>query len=157
MYKILLVDPGKCTGCRMCEVACSFYHEKECNPSLSRINVLRLEDSLFYPAMCQHCEKPLCANLCPGRAIYKNEDGRVLINYDRCIGCRLCLLCPFGGISVDVKKKIVKCDLCDDEPKCVKICPTKAIDYVKADRSGILKKYSNFQKFSKLLQEYLGS
>jgi Fe-S-cluster-containing hydrogenase component 2 len=156
MHKIILVDPWKCTGCRMCEVACSFYHEKECNPSRSRINVLKLKDDIFLPSLCQHCEEPLCIDLCFRKAITRDENGRVLINYDRCIGCRLCLLCPLGGISVDVKTgKVIKCDLCGGEPRCVKVCPTKAVEYVRADRGAILRKYLSFQKLATaLLYEY---
>jgi molybdopterin-containing oxidoreductase family iron-sulfur binding subunit len=50
----------------------------------------------YLPVSCQHCDNPPCVEACPTRASYKREDGIVLVDYDKCIGCRLCMVaCPF--------------------------------------------------------------
>ena len=55
-----------------------------------------------------------------------------MIDYDTCIGCRMCVAaCPFGVIHFDsITRRVIKCDLCDDDPMCVKFCPYEAIEYI---------------------------
>lgn len=69
---------------------------------------------------------------CPVKAIYRAEDGRVLIDEEKCIGCRTCLTaCPFGAMFWDYDaRKAIKCDLCGGDPYCVKYCPRAAVLYV---------------------------
>jgi len=135
--KKLLFDPEKCTGCRACELACSFSCEGVFAPSKSRIRVARIdEEGIDIPMGCLHCDQAPCMLLCPTRAIYFDKEiGGVLINYDKCIGCRLCVtVCPFGAIGYDSEKRLVyKCDLCGGDPECVKWCFTQAITYGEAE------------------------
>jgi len=141
---MLSINPKRCTGCRMCEVACSFFKEKECNPALSRIHIIKWERSgVDIPVVCQQCEEAPCMLVCPVKALARDQKtNAVLINYDLCIGCKLCLMaCPISGISIHVeKRKVIKCDLCDGAPKCVKFCETGAIKFVPAPVATLLRK-----------------
>ncbi len=158
--KILVVDHEKCTGCRQCELVCSVFHHGVSNPSRSRINVIKWENVGFYlPMLCQHCEEAACMSVCPKGAIYRDDKfDRVMVNYDLCIGCKMCVTaCPFGAMGIDVKeKKVIKCDYCDGDPKCVAFCETKAVDYMDADKVNLKKKREAALKFSDLMRRYVG-
>ena len=69
------------------------------------------------------------------KAISRNENGAVVINYKRCIGCRMCLnACPLGNITYHPEaRRVFKCDLCDGDPKCARYCPGHAIVYEDTD------------------------
>jgi len=153
MHYLIVVDAKKCTGCRICELACSLYNEKECNPEKSKIRVIRSEEEgIIYnvPVLCQQCEQPLCMELCPVKAIYRNpETGAVLVNQEKCIGCRRCVfVCPFGGIAVDPHKEYaVKCTLCEGEPKCVEFCPKDVLQYIRSDKIDVKKKRDSIEGY----------
>ncbi len=129
---ILAVDYEKCTGCHLCELACSIKHYGVVNPYLSRITIItKPEIQASTPIFCLQCNDALCARACPANAIYFDEKtGAWLIDYNKCIGCRECVYaCPFGAISLTVKAEPIKCDLCGGDPECVKVCPHGAIFY----------------------------
>lgn len=144
MAKVLMINYEKCTGCRLCELICSVVHEGVSNPSRSRIKVMKWEsEGLYIPMSCQQCEDAPCMNVCPVKAISRDDKLDYLkIDYDICIGCRSCVsACPFGAMSFDVvARKVVKCDLCDGDPQCVRFCEVKALEYVDADRVSVVKK-----------------
>jgi anaerobic carbon-monoxide dehydrogenase iron sulfur subunit len=144
MAKVLMVNYEKCTGCRLCELVCSVVHEGVSNPFRSRIKIMKWEsEGLYIPMSCQQCEDAPCMNVCPVKAISRDEKlNRVMVDYNVCIGCRMCVTaCPFGAMNYDsVGKKVVKCDLCDGDPQCVRFCETKALEYVEADQVSIRKK-----------------
>jgi len=116
----------KCTGCRTCELSCSFEHEGEFRPSVSRIRIIRSEEyGVNVPMFCRQCEDPPCKEKCPVDAIRKDEGtGAWLVDENLCIGCNACAeACPFGIIFVHPERHIaVKCDLCGGNPQCVKRC-----------------------------------
>ncbi len=155
MDKLLIVDLDKCTGCRICELACSFEHEGVFNPRLSRISVVSFKrDGIDIPITCQQCETALCLESCPSRALYRDSQLRVvLLNEKKCIGCYTCIMvCPFGGASVHSLKKVaMKCDLCGGTPKCVEFCPVEAIEYAAADKVGLRKKRLGAEKMLKYI------
>jgi len=156
---MLVVEPERCTGCRMCELVCSFYHVGVFNPRRARITVVRDDErGVYVPMMCQHCEEPPCMDACPVYAIYRGESGAVLIDYGRCIGCRMCITaCPFGGPSVDpVTMQTVKCDLCDGDPKCAKYCVRGAIQYVRADEAAMKRRIEGARRISQAVGVILG-
>jgi Fe-S-cluster-containing hydrogenase component 2 len=159
MDKLILIDAEKCTGCRMCEMVCSIVHEGCSNPARSRINVIKWETHGFYlPMLCQQCEKAPCALACPVDAIGRDESlGRMVVNYDMCIGCKLCVtVCPFGGMSYDaVGHRVIKCDFCDGDPLCVKFCDPGALNYVDANTANLRKKRSSTEKLSALMNKLL--
>jgi len=142
--KALMINYEKCTGCRLCELVCSVMHDGVSNPSRARIRIVKWEaEGLYIPMSCQQCEDAPCMNVCPVKAISRDEKlNRVMVDYNVCIGCRMCVTaCPFGAISFDsIGKKVIKCDLCDGDPQCVRFCEVKALEYVDADHVSVLKK-----------------
>ncbi len=141
--KKLLIDAKKCSGCRYCELACVFNKEKTLQPSLSRINVFYdWDEGVSVPVVCFHCEDAPCINSCPTGALLRDDNDAVVIDYEKCIGCRLCtIVCPFGTIVYSSKKgKILKCDLCSGDPVCAKFCPTGALEYKEPQQNSIHKR-----------------
>ncbi len=129
----LLFNAELCTGCRACELACSFHFEGKFVPSKSRIKIVRMdEEGIDVPVGCEHCDDAVCMLVCPVKALtLDNDTGAVILNTEICIGCKECLVvCPFGAIHYDEENKVFyKCDLCNGEPECVKWCVTGAIRY----------------------------
>lgn len=156
MNKILVVSPDKCIGCRSCELACSFGHTGEFNPKNSAVTVIAFDEAaLAVPVMCMQCEDAFCVKVCPVGAAHKNEAGAVVIDQNKCIGCKMCLtVCPLGNMSYNSKeKKMVKCNLCDGDPECAKICPAGAIEYKEATEANLNKKRIVAKKFKELFGE----
>jgi carbon-monoxide dehydrogenase iron sulfur subunit len=155
MQKMIIVDAAKCTGCRTCEQVCSAKKEGVVNPMKARIRICRFEDIVFeVPVFCQQCADAPCKTVCPVSAISRNEEtGIVIVDTNRCIGCKMCVtICPFGAMGFDVKTGTVfKCDQCNGEPTCVKFCDTKAIDYVKVTDANMRKRVEGAQKVTELI------
>ena len=133
--KKLTINPLKCTGCGDCEQACAAKHEHTDDIEKSRIRIIRGNDGdgFCLPSTCQHCENPPCLAVCPQEAIYRDlELDGVLIDTKRCIGCKMCVTaCPFGAMGFNADRgRAYKCDLCDGETECVRVCKEKALDYV---------------------------
>ena len=153
MAKVLSINYQKCTGCRLCELVCSVSHDGISNPARSRIRVMKWEaEGLYIPMSCQQCQDAPCMNVCPVKAISREESmARVMVDYDKCIGCRSCVaVCPFGAMSFNtIDRKVFKCDVCDGEPQCVRFCDMKAVDYVNADDVAIDKKRDAALRFKK--------
>ena len=143
MAKILYVDHEKCTGCRLCELVCSVSHDGISNPARSRIRVLKWEaEGLYIPMTCQQCQDAPCLNVCPVKAISRDEElGRVSVDYDTCIGCRSCVsVCPFGAMNFNnTDRRVLKCDVCDGDPQCVRFCEVQAVDFIDAGEVAIKK------------------
>ena len=141
MAKALYINYEKCTGCRLCELVCAVKHDGISNPMRSRIKVMKWEmEGLYIPMSCQQCQDAPCLNVCPVKAISRDEEmARVRVDYDVCIGCRSCVsVCPFGAMNFNViDKKVFKCDLCDGDPQCVRFCDRKAVDFVSPDEVSI--------------------
>ena len=134
MNKVLVVDHEKCTGCRSCEMACSVAHMGVVNPVKSAVRIVKWEgEGLSVPIVCQQCEEPACAAICPVQAISRDADiGVVIVHSDLCVGCRMCVVaCPFGAIIVERdRRQAIKCDLCGGaEPWCVRFCEPGALAY----------------------------
>ncbi len=158
--KYVACDISKCSGCKSCEVACFAEHNKSNNgvgntvgtvevPVSPRLYVTHLTPTICGPIQCKHCEDAPCVNICSKGAISK-VDGVTVIDTNKCIGCKDCMLaCPFGAITLSdtfenkkpvmqsdnksVKKTAIKCDLCaqnPDGPSCVRACPNKALSLI---------------------------
>lgn len=158
MKRIIVVEPSKCTGCRLCEVVCSAAKHGAVNPIRARIAVVKWESiCLETPMLCQQCESAPCMAICPVKALTLDDQlTRVNIDYERCIGCRFCVaVCPFGAMAIDAAdRKVVKCDLCDGEPMCVKFCETKALQYVDASLVNRTKMRLAAERLSSLVERY---
>ena len=98
----MVIDQSKCTGCGYCTQACNAHNDVA--PGMEWNEVLeagRVGDHIVYvPRPCMHCEKAPCVEVCPVKASYYRADGIVMMNYDRCIGCRYCqIACPYEARS----------------------------------------------------------
>jgi molybdopterin-containing oxidoreductase family iron-sulfur binding subunit len=157
----MVIDLKRCVGCNSCTLACRaekgtpagiFYHRVE----KYEVGKYPNASMRFRPIPCMHCQEPACLEVCPTSATYKRPDGIVLIDHDKCMGCRYCILaCPydvrsslkkienyFGPGTVTpyetLKQKdfdkgtAVKCDFCvvrleqSRLPACVETCPATA-------------------------------
>lgn len=129
--KIVVCDPDKCLGCQICEFACSADKAKSCNPLSSRIRVVNFEPRGSMAITCVLCDRAPCVISCPTKALRKSESGTIQVEEEKCNGCGWCMAaCKFGAIALDPGKKIASiCDLCANDPKCVKLCPFEAISY----------------------------
>lgn len=128
--KYLYTYPEKCSGCRQCSISCALNKIGECNPKKGAISILRDEFERYeIQFVCLQCEDPECTTVCMQKAIAKGDDGIVRVDKDKCIGCRMCVVaCPYGAIT-SFEGDIIKCDLCDGDPVCVKYCSTNAVIY----------------------------
>ena len=103
----MVIDLAKCVGCDSCTVACKA--ENRTPPGISYNVVLEQETGTYpnvrieaLPRPCMQCENPACVSVCPVKATYRGEDGIVVIDADRCIGCKYCIAaCPYGARSAD--------------------------------------------------------
>ena len=129
-------------------MVCSAKHENEINPFRSRIKIIKWErEGEGFPTVCAQCEEAPCKMICPVRAINRDEAlGRMVVDYDTCIGCRMCVAaCPFGVIHFDsINRHVIKCDLCDGDPLCVKFCPYEALEYVEVSEIGAEKRRAEY-------------
>jgi Fe-S-cluster-containing hydrogenase component 2 len=120
-------EVAKCTGCSLCELACSVAKEKVFNPGKARIKVAK--EGL--PAqvailVCAQCKRAACAESCPTDAItLRNDTGAWVVDEKLCVGCGLCVeVCAFDAIWLHPATGVaIKCDLCDGKPECVARCP----------------------------------
>jgi len=135
--KILAVDYARCTGCRLCEIACSLEHDGVANPAAARLAVIRWdEEAVHVPAVCQQCDTAMCEEVCQPRAITRDAGtGALLVDRDLCIGCRMCVIaCPYGAMSVHpIGREVIKCDLCGGDPRCVMFCETAALRFMEPE------------------------
>jgi len=158
MTKMLVVDHLKCTGCRLCEVVCSVNKNGVSNPARARIAVIGWENICpGIPMMCQQCEMAPCISVCPVGALTRDESmGRVSLNYDLCIGCKLCVaVCPFGAMGIDAAaRRVIKCDLCDGDPMCVKFCETKALQFLDESQAKTAKMRLATTGLSELIRKF---
>ncbi len=135
--KFISVDPSKCTGCGICEYACSQEKgEAFWNPLRSRIRVVRMKPLFNFALACRFCEDAKCVTACPEKALIQSENTGIIMVLDKkCKGCDWCIqACPHGGITLNPETgKAVACDLCGGEPQCIEFCPEEALDLVETD------------------------
>lgn len=145
--KAFIVDANRCIGCYTCAMACKNYNALESDVAWRQLyplaeNHYRYEERAFYSLSCNHCEFPICVDVCPTGAYTKRDsDGVVIHDQNACIGCTNCIrACPFGAPRYNsVLKKAEKCSLCYQRldaglsPACVQACPVQAITIVELD------------------------
>lgn len=146
MNKILMISPKKCNNCKTCEAVC---------PN-SAVNVISFDETeVSVPIMCMQCEDAACMKVCPRKAISRDENGAVVVDKAKCIGCKICVsACSLGNIHYSTKeKRIMKCNLCGASPACAKYCPTMAIEFVDGTTDNLGKKKAVASKFKDLFED----
>lgn len=127
------IDVTRCSGCRYCELWCSFRHEGVFSPFLSRITIVKNDVlGMDYPVLCRFCEPAPCIRSCPTGALRKNKLGAVEVDESKCVRCGECVkACPYGAVKQHPRTKVpLACDLCGGNPVCVNKCPTGALRVV---------------------------
>jgi DMSO reductase iron-sulfur subunit len=136
----MVIDLDRCIGCYACVVACKQENNLPLGTywnkvlTVGPVGEFPEVETYFLPVLCQHCKDPQCVKVCPTGASFKREDGIVLIDKSKCIGCQYCAMaCPYGVRYFSKEERVVeKCTLCThlvergDEPACVKVCCAKA-------------------------------
>ena len=149
----MLVDTRRCIACQACTMACSMENVSPEGQFRTVVATYAITDQAgktglaVLPRLCNHCEEPPCIPVCPVGATFKRPDGIVLVDYDKCIGCKYCAwACPYGARELDEHQRVMKkCTLCVDRiydttmtaeerrPACVRACPTGAAIRVSPD------------------------
>ncbi|MBU1614938.1 4Fe-4S dicluster domain-containing protein [bacterium] len=135
----MVIDVRRCTGCRACMVACKAENNVPLGGFRNWVNYTETGSyptvrRAMSPRLCNHCTEPECVAACPVKAIYKREDGVVLVDENKCKNIKLCITkCPYGAIHTDpVSLKANKCTLCLHRveagvvPACVNTCQGRA-------------------------------
>jgi Fe-S-cluster-containing hydrogenase component 2 len=150
MQKILVVDLDLCTGCGLCELACSFKKTGEFSRTNSRIKIFVWPKTAeCVPVLCYQCDPAPCMNACgvPGAMKRDLNSSAIVIDSTKCIRCKVCLaVCPYGGIGLSANGEVIKCDYCGGEPMCAIVCPTKAIKWTTPDVASNLIKLAFAEK-----------
>jgi formate dehydrogenase iron-sulfur subunit len=140
-----LIDASRCIDCRACMVACSVENNVPMDHTRIWINETGVVgqfpelERFSAPFHCMHCLDPSCVSACTVGALQVDENGTVVYDNERCIGCRYCMYaCPFEVPNFEWEKRlalIVKCDMCAErleegqQPACAATCPTQAIQF----------------------------
>jgi Fe-S-cluster-containing dehydrogenase component len=185
---VMVIDLSRCKSVKACQSACN--HAHELNPGDNWIKIYPMQDAphtapYWEPTTCMHCDEPPCVKVCPVDATFKREDGIVLIDSDRCIGCRFCMAaCPYSTrvfnwgqpdipkevaaqpysceTSIPQKKGTVgKCDFCADMtrkgelPHCVSACPNGVFFFGDMIEDTVTNGAETF-RFSELIRDKAG-
>jgi molybdopterin-containing oxidoreductase family iron-sulfur binding subunit len=185
---VMVIDLSRCKNLKKCQSACNHMHQV--HPGQNWIKVLSMQDAdqtapYWQPTTCMHCDEPPCVKVCPVDATFKRQDGIVLIDADRCIGCRFCMAaCPYSTrvfnwekpeltkevedqsysceTSLPQKKGTVgKCDFCPDMtrqgklPHCVSACPNGVFMFGDMNEDSVTNGAETF-RFSDLIKEKAG-
>jgi len=151
-----VVDLSRCKNARKCVTACQKWHYRPVETEWLTVKLMKDSDKAapyWFPKQCFHCDNPPCVKVCPVNATFKRQDGLVLIDNERCIGCKFCMAaCPYSTrvfnwdepeMPFDIKNltysaetgvparvgTVEKCDFCPDRaregllPPCVEACP----------------------------------
>jgi carbon-monoxide dehydrogenase iron sulfur subunit len=115
----------KCSGCRLCEIACSMKHEGRMWPEASRVRVFMLVPGAEVPHLCTQCSDYPCVKSCPEGALsVDDETGAVIVEDEKCTSCGACIrACPGEIPHLHPEgDRVVICDLCGGDPECAKVC-----------------------------------
>ncbi|HNW72690.1 MAG TPA: 4Fe-4S dicluster domain-containing protein [Bacteroidales bacterium] len=184
---VMVIDLAKCKNARKCVEACQKGHHLPKGQEFMKIYLLQDSDKTspyWFPKPCFHCDNPLCVSVCPVGATYKRSDGIVLVDNERCIGCKFCMTgCPYSSRvfawkhypEFDEDKEpyspeagspgkegtVSKCDFCPDlirvgkVPYCVSACPMGVIYFGDIDEDTVTNGTDTFQ-FSQLIKDRAG-
>ncbi|MET0985878.1 MAG: 4Fe-4S dicluster domain-containing protein [Steroidobacteraceae bacterium] len=146
-----VIDLKRCIGCDTCIIGCKV--ENGVEPGRFRLKVLDsnrqpihekpqgvypMLSQYWLPTMCHHCAEAPCISACPTNTLWRREeDGMVMLEADRCVGCLRCAEeCPYDALSFDEQYGVAdKCNMCEHRvergaaPSCAAVCPTRAIHF----------------------------
>jgi len=183
----MVIDLARCKNARKCVDACQEGHLLPKDHEWMRLYLLQDDNKTakyWFPRPCFHCDKPMCVSVCPVGATYKRPDGIVLIDNQRCIGCKFCMTgCPYSarvfnwkdpkvkvpeGHVYDpetnipaVEGTVGKCIFCADNlrknelPRCVTACPMGVI-YFGDILEDTITNGTETERFSKLMFDRAG-
>jgi Fe-S-cluster-containing dehydrogenase component len=132
----MVIDETKCVGCHACRVACQNQNQLAENEAYNHLEEREYGTypnytREFLPVQCQHCDNPPCVKVCPTGASRKRKDGMVLVDENKCIGCKYCVAaCPYKARVVKKEGYVGKCRFCiefverGEKPACVTACMT---------------------------------
>jgi molybdopterin-containing oxidoreductase family iron-sulfur binding subunit len=184
---VMVVDLAKCANARKCVDACQEGHMLPKTHEWIKIYLLQDDKNTtryWFPRPCFHCDKPMCVSVCPVGATYKRHDGIVLVDNQRCIGCKFCMTgCPYSARSFNwddpevdlpprhvydpetnippVEGTVGKCVFCADNlrknilPRCVQACPMGVL-YFGDLLEDTVTNGSETLRFSKLMSDRAG-
>lgn len=157
-------DYEKCSGCRMCEIACSLHHEGRIWPEASMVRVFMLIPGVEIPHLCPQCQDYSCVKACPCNALSVNSlTGAVIVDKEKCEACSVCRnvqdeypcvqKCPGQIPHLHPNRKyVVICDLCYGDPQCAKICEKAGYDALRTvERNPPV--HSSYDSFAKTPEE----
>lgn len=146
MVKGTLFDANLCEGCEACFEACQ--EANGLSGELERLSAesyctLNERGDYYQRRMCMHCIEPSCASVCPVKALHRLDDGPVVYDYEKCIGCRYCMVaCPFAVPRYEWDERLPrvrKCEMCKDrlaaggETACSEACEVEATVFGERD------------------------
>jgi len=185
---VMVIDLSRCKNLRKCQAACNHMHHVHSDLNWLKVYPMQEDEHTapyWQPTTCMHCDEPPCVKVCPVDATFKRQDGIVLIDSDRCIGCRFCMAaCPYSTrvfnwekpdisdeianqpysceTSVPQKKGTVgKCDFCPDMarknelPHCVVACPNGTFFFGDMNEDSVTNGAETF-RFTDLIKDKSG-
>lgn len=183
---VMVIDLAKCANARKCVEECQKGHHLPPSQEFMKVHLMQENEKTapyWFPKPCFHCDKPQCVSVCPVGATYKRTDGIVLVDNERCIGCKFCMTgCPYSArvfawkhyeeYEVDIpyspehsapgrEGTVSKCDFCPDLlrvgklPYCASACPMGAI-YFGDLNEDIVTNGAETQRFSTLITDRAG-
>lgn len=185
---VMVIDLSRCKNLKKCQSACNHNHLVHTGQNWIKIHPMKDAEHaapFWQPTTCMHCDEPPCVKVCPVDATFKRQDGIVLIDSDRCVGCRFCMAaCPYSTrvfnwekpdlpeavahqhysaeTSVPQKKGTVgKCDFCPDMvrkgelPHCVSACPNGVFFFGDMNEDSVTNGAETF-RFSELVRDKAG-
>lgn len=183
---VMVIDLAKCKNARKCVEECQKGHNLPKGEEFMKVYLMQDSEKTapyWFPKPCYHCDNPQCVSVCPVGATYKRSDGIVLIDNERCIGCKFCMTgCPYSTrvfawkpdekYEIDqtyspeksvpgVEGTVSKCDFCPDLaregklPYCAAACPMGVIYFGDIDEDVVTNGTETF-KFSELIRDRSG-
>ncbi len=185
---VMVIDLSRCKNLKNCQTACNKMHWVGGGQNWVKIHSMKDAERTapyWQPTTCMHCDEPPCVKVCPVDATFKRQDGIVLIDTDRCIGCRFCMAaCPYSVRIFNWEKPVIpkesadqvyspetscppkigtvsKCDFCPDMvrddklPHCVSACPN-GVFFFGDENEDTVTNGSETVRFSELIRDKAG-